>query len=370
MIFLILACLSEKDIDTGISDTEDSATSTDDTESTPCFTASPQMPYLVYSTPYNSDGSQSSSWTIQRADGISHSFTMGRAPIGTISISADGSWGAIPQDDGSLGVFRVQDGAATVLHESLVLATDTQDVYATQIWLDSDAGRLWVVDSNWPNNGGGLFFADIDCESGEIGLAEQVFSSKNAAMIVPFSADSMILLSREVDEQSQHLTIFRSETQEITQTAQAFDDDDSIFSALATDGQHILAGDYSAFSGIPNRISHVKLIGNDLERQSIFEVDDPVAIEIHDGLALISSGFGDALWQYNLETEVLEEIPLSPSIELPSGIIRINQNFYVGETTAIRHLSIENGSFIDQGYLLDTEGVEGIIGAFGIFGEY
>ena len=67
---------------------------------------------------------------------------------------------------------------------------------------------------------------------------------------------------------------------------------------------------------------------------------------------------------------MLEEIPLSPSIELPSGIIRINQNFYVGETTAIRHLSIENGSFIDQGYLLDTEGVEGIIGAFGIFGEY
>jgi hypothetical protein len=366
MLFLILACLSEKDI-TGISDID---TSTEDADSSPCFVSPLQDPYLIYATPYLEDGSQSSTWILQPKNGSSQSFSMGRATTGTISISTDGSWGAIPQGDGSLGIFRIQNGQITILNEGLVLATDTQDIYTTQIWLDSDAGRLWAVDSNWPNNGGGLFFANIDCESGEIGFAEQVFSSKNAAMIAPFTSDSMIFLSREVNEQPQHLTIFDSETQERMQTAQAFDDDDSIFSTLATDGQNILAGDNSAFSGIPNRISHLKLTENILEKQTTFEVEDPISIKIHDGLALISSGFGDALWQYNLETAVLEQVPLSPSIELPSGIVQRDGHFYVGETTGIRHLIIENGYFVDQGYLLDTNGLEGIIGAFGLFGEY
>ena len=373
MLLFLLACTSEKNLDTALSDT---ATETaTETAETSCFSAESEAPYIVYATPYLSDGTPASNWVFLAQDGSSQDFSMGRSSMGEISISSDGSWGVVPQEDGSVGVFRVQNGQVSVLHESLTLSTAHRNIYTTQVWLDSINGRLWIVDSNWPDNGGGLFVADIDCSSGQIAIAEDVFRSKNALEIAPFSsfgntADSLIFLSREVNETAQQVTIFDADTHEMTHSAQAFDDDEAIFSALATDGEHILAGDNSQFSGVPNRVSHLKLMNNTLERQTIIEVEDPIAINIYEGLALIASGFGNSLWQYNLSDSSLTELSLSPSIELPSAIIQHDQHFYVAENTAIRHILFEQGEFTDQGFIVDTSGVEGIIGAIGLFGEH
>ena len=53
------------------------------------------------------------------------------------------------------------------------------NIYAGTLWLDSQKGELWITDPNWPDNGGGLFRATLDCASGTITGAQEVFSSKN-----------------------------------------------------------------------------------------------------------------------------------------------------------------------------------------------
>ena len=371
MLFLLFACTAEKNFDTAQIDTTiDTDTNTDTNTDESCFASTPQEPYLVYATPYRADGSPVSDWIFLPKSGTAQNFSMGRATIGEVSISSDGSWGVVPQQDGSVGVFQVQEGTLVVLQESLILTTANQDIYTSQVWLDSQNGRLWITDSNWPNNGGGLFVADIDCETGQIAIAEDVFRSKNALGAVPFSEDSMIFLSREVNDNAQQITIFNDETYEMIYTAQAFDDDDSIFSSLATDGENILVGDNATFSGIPNRISHLKMSNNALERETIIEVEDPMDMKIYADQALIASGFGDALWQYNLTDYSLTRLSLSPIVELPAAIVQHEADFYTAENTAIRHLRLENGIFVDQGLLVDTTGVEGIIGAIGVFGEH
>lgn len=370
MLFL-LACTIEKNIDTSTGDAlVDTASDMDtniDSESS-CFSSTAQDPYFIYATPYNTEGSPSNSWNFQPQNSPSVVFSMGRSSIGEISISADGSWGIVPQDDGSVGVFRVQDGQLTVLQENLMLSTAEREIYTAQVWLDSRTGTLWITDTNWPDNGGGLFTADIDCSSGSIGAAEEIFPSKNAFGVAPFSEEVLVFVSRESEELTQQVTLFETNTYDFLHTGQAFDDDEAIFSALATDGENILIGDNSAFSGIPNRVSHLRVTNDSLESVSLFELQDPISIQIHDGQALIASGLTDSLWQYDLLHSSFVELSLS-GIELPSTIIQDENNFYIAENTAIRHLRLENGAFMDQGLLLDTSGIEGIIGAIGVFGE-
>ena len=57
----------------------------------------------------------------------------------------------------------------------------------------------------------------------------------------------------------------------------AFDDDESIFSALASDGSNILAADNNEFPAFP-RVSHVVWDGDTLAKAH-FNIEDPIGMD-------------------------------------------------------------------------------------------
>lgn len=365
MLFFMLACQATKssqnidDIALGTDSGQDSIRPDD------CFHNVPPEPFIVYSTPYDENGNQSMLWHLQDSAGLTEDFEMGRATFGQIHLSADGSWGAVAQSDGSIGVFRYLDGAVSIVDVALTLVHEGEEVYASQLWLDSAQGVLWVTDQNWPENGGGLFKAGLDCETGEVISVDKVFSSKNAYSVRPLD-DHWVFLSREVNELPFQLSVFDHEGNILSQ-GHAFNDDEAIFSALSSDGRHILVGDNNAFSGTPNRISHMIWDGETLIHEGSFDVEDPMSIVMIDDWALIASGFGDSLWQYNLSNRSLVSVM---SLPLPSLVVRQGNTLYAVGNTQIQKLSISDDGLTPENEVLSLSGLSGVVGAAGIYGVY
>lgn len=370
MLWLLLACQSSKEIvDTGLEDTGSSVEETDTTEDTvddvgsTCFSNASAEPYVVYSTPYDDDGNQVNWWHLQQTDGTVLDFEMGRATSGEVHLSSDGSWGAVAQTDGTIGIFRYIGGTISVVETGITVDANGEAVYASEIWLDSDNGEMWITDQNWPNNGGGLFRAYLDCDSGAIISAERIFSSKNAYSVRPMG-DDWVYLSREINDEPYQLSIF-DDSGNILAQGRAFDDDESIFSALASDGMSILVGDNNEFSGIPTRISHVTWDGENLVQTNVFDVEDPMSIVMIDDWALIASGYGNQLYQYQISRQSLTPVM---GASLPSLVLRRDDDFYAVANTTIHQLSVSNSGFAPEGEIVSLSGIGGIIGAAGVFG--
>lgn len=359
MLFLLLACGNPS------TETKDSAT-TENTTTQSCFSDSIAEPYIVYSTPYDADGNPANTWHFQQGE-AKQDFTMGRATSGQIQISTDGSWGVVVQQDGSLGIFRQEEGIITVLESAFVPSTDAQDMYASAVEIDSQQGMLYITDSNWPNNGGGLFRSTIDCQTGSITATEKLFSSKNALASQFVDADSMVYITREIDGVYGQVSMFDRESMEKLGTIDAFGDDEAIFSAVANNGADILVGDNNSFSGIPNRVAHMYWNGRSLEKLHEFTVEDPMGIAIYENTAIISSGFGDSLWKYELDSQTLSEIPIT--VALPSTVLLQHNTFYIAENTSIVAIRDISTSMSSE-KIIELDGLEGIIGAIAVFGEY
>ena len=362
MLLFILACQGTKsDLDSGTEDEfrEEQVGAND------CFSNPFSEPFLIYATPYDDDGNQANFWHIQQNSGERVDFVMGRAISGQVQISQDGSWGAVAQEDGTLGIFRFQNGEVSVLESGFTVDVGGESIYASNLWLDSQKGELWITDPNWPDNGGGLFRATLDCVSGDITSVEKVFSSKNGYAVHPFG-DNLIYLAREMNDQPYQLSVL-DDTGSILAQGNAFDDDESIFSALASDGRNILVADNNEFSSIPTRVSHVVWDGEILASIHTVEIEDPVGIAIVDDWAFIASGYGNAVWQYQLSTKNLSSVM---DIPLPSSIMRHGNAVYVAGNVQIYKMesSSDGASLTEE--VLGLSGVGGIIGAFGVFGEF
>ena len=358
MLLLLLACQSTKDdVDSG---------SQEETQSEEaCFSQEPPSPFLVYATPYDEDGNQANRWNLLTQGEDPVGFTMGRAISGQVHISSDGSWGAVAQQDGTLGIFRNEQGTISVLETAWRVEVDGESIYASTLWLDSQKGALWITDPNWPDNGGGLFRAMLDCETGLILETEKVFSSKNGYAVRPIDDDWMYL-GRERDGEPHQLSIFDDDGEIIAQ-GNAFDDDESIFSALDGDGENILVADNNEFSSIPTRVSHMNWDGNALAQVHTLEVEDPIGIAIIDDWAMIASGYGNAVLQYQMSTQSLRSVM---DIPLPSSMIRNDRVVYIAGNTGIYKLEVSSTGAGAHEEVLGLRGVEGIIGAFGVFGVF
>ena len=372
MLLLLLACQSSKEIvDTGLEDTGSSIEETDTTDDTiddigsTCFSNASAEPYVVYSTPYDDDGNQVNWWHLQQTDGTVLDFEMGRATTGEVQLSSDGSWGAVAQTDGSIGIFRYVEGTLSVVETGIKVDANGEEIYASEIWLDSDNGELWITDENWPDNGGGLFRAYLDCDSGVIIGAERIFSSKNAYSVRPMGGD-WVYLSREINDEPYQLSIF-DDAGSIVAQGNAFDDDESIFSALASNGMNILVGDNNEFSAIPTRISHVTWDGQALIQTNVVDVEDPMSIVMRDDWALIASGYGNQIYQYQLSRQTLTPVMAA---SLPSLVLHQNDDFYAVANTTIHKLSFSSSGFAPNGEVVSLTGIGGIIGSAGVFGEF
>ena len=79
---------------------------------------------IIHAVPYNADAGQSSTWRAVFEDGSSVDFEMGRATMGQVNLTSDGTWGAVAQENGSIGVFQVLANTSTSLkHNGYQLMT-------------------------------------------------------------------------------------------------------------------------------------------------------------------------------------------------------------------------------------------------------
>jgi len=342
---------------------------------------------LVLALPYDASGGQADAWaalTLTAAGDVVDAgarFTMGRGLLGQVAFSPDGSLGVAAQDDGSIGVFTVNDD----LTVSVVEARFEPGFYAVAVTIDPSGEAAWVVDGNWVENGGGVYRVPLDCGTGAPGAPSLALPIKlpvglhflrrqlDRAVVVGWEAEGAADASAEV-----HL-LDMAAGPSLLGSAEAFGDDEALLSASAVtaDDRYALAADYSPWSGLPNRVAAVALDGDAPEPVQVIEIYDPVAIlaSPFDDLLLVSSGYGDAIESITYDPDAAEPFGVGRTVAtsaLPADGVVLTRGPLIGltmiaENQGVRGLQFEGGGeAADLGMLYEGDGLEAIPGAIGV----
>ena len=248
-------------------------------------------------------------------------FTMGRPADSTIVFTPDGALGFAVQDDGSIGAFAIDAaGAVTVLQSEY-----NPGFYATSLTMSADGTQLYVVDPNFPNNGGGVYRVGIACD-GSLTDEGRLLESKSAQALLPLPGGDSLLAARGAlgSVGVAHAHRITLDPPALVQSVDVFGDDDAILSwaTLTHDGKFALLGDNSAFSGVPNRVGVVEVTAGGLATtQVLSDIEDPYAIAASpfDDAALVVSGFGDALWVLDYDAAASEPFSVRGEVEYVGG---------------------------------------------------
>jgi DNA-binding beta-propeller fold protein YncE len=343
----------------------------------------------LVSLPYTDDLGDSDAWAVLTLDGTGLSDTGGRIDLGWdrgggLAFTPDGSIGITALDDGTLGVVSVSEaGAPTVLQTGHDPGT-----YVTTLAVDPTGEAVWLVNPNWPESGGGLYRAPIDCETGEVGAADLVVEAKNPAAIVLVggSSERGLLVGREIPGAGEGADVALVDlvSGAVLAGSDAFGDDEAIVSSAGlADSGWLLIADHSEFSGLPNRVAAVPLEGDTLgEPLVVDDLYDPIAIvpnPVGPG-AVVPSGYGDRYL-------VLGEDPGGArpwfiagqvqeagqeGVQLPEHAVAITRGALAGRTLAIevggvRSLQLDANGDATLGDVLGFgEGYSAIPGALGV----
>ena len=353
MIWL-LACSGDP-MDSGAPDT-DSGFEVQGCHATPVERTSHD---LWVSFPYNDDASQSDAWKRFTFDGDlaeTETVEVGRATSGRGAFTPDGEF-----------VFLVDDVGG--VHGP---AGSSSSPYVSFVTIDRSGETAWMVDPNWADNGGGIYRASVDCDTGAMGEPELVWTSKNAAAVVlrPGTISQAAIIARELDSVPGGVHLVDLATAEVLTSIDAFGDDEAIVSDAAWDfeGERLLVSDNSEFSGVATRVAVVDEEGP----LSVVDVPDPVSLvtaPFADSSALAVSGYGDAVYELvrTADSYTLGEEVASPA--LPGSGVVIERGPLVGtvlvvENTGLWQLEfVEGGGVTDRGRLVGWSGLAGIPGA-------
>jgi len=313
---------------------------------------------------------------------------MGRAVDGRIAFTPDGKVGIVAQDDGSLGVFRVNSSTGGV---DVVHAGFTGVFWAAGVTMDPSGERAYVLDTNWRENHGGIYSVRIACDGslrneGLVAAAklpyEMIFLPWAAGKAVVAAAD--ILGSRAGDDV--HLLAWGTMPR-IVDGADAFGDDEAIVAsaAVTADGRYLLAGDNSMFSGIDNRVAVSRILDGaaGIEAvQVLTPVEDPFSIVASpfDNAAIVVSGFGDAIIALDYDAGAGDD-PFSvrgeldyegAAPQLPGDAVMVGSGSLAGRVLVVENLAVRqvqfnaDGSVTDLGATRLGTGYDAIPGAIGI----
>lgn len=248
-------------------------------------------------------------------------FTMGRPSDRNIVFTPDGELGFAVQDDGTIGVFSIDAAGAVTVVDSAFEGS----FYATSLTMSADGTTLYVVDQNFPNNGGGVYRVSIACD-GSLTDEGRLFESKSARAWLPLPGGDGLLAARGAFGSTgvAHAHRIGGDPPALVQSVDVFGDDDAILSwaALTHDGKFALIGDNSGFSGVPNRVGVVGItVGGIAATQVLPDIEDPysIATSPFDDAALVASGFGDALFVLDYDPAAAEPFSLRGELEYVAG---------------------------------------------------
>lgn len=345
--------------------------------------------FVVVSRPYGDAGVSASTWQVLELSvegeltATDTSFTMGRATGGVVAFTPDGEIGIVPQEDGSLGIFRIdQSGAVSVLHEHF-----TGDFYAGSVVMGQQGDVAYVLSTNWRENGGGVFQLSIGCD-GSVKDEGLLVAAKLPLGMLLLEAGGAVIAAQDLGnsalEQDVHLVASDMLAMPTASTT-IFPDRDAIVGSIAitADEQYVLVGDNSGFSGVPNRVGVARVGANSLESvQLLTPLEDPYAMATSpfDDAAIVVSGFGNAIYQvsYNPESGdapfvIAGELAYSGAPpQLPADVVQIQRGELLGlvliaENQGIRRIRFEGGGVIlDLGLSAFGESFAAIVGAVGV----
>jgi len=374
--------------DATIEDTTIEDTSVADTSGPTCFTLpASHARFVVVARPYSEpDGDASDRWEVLPllSDGAlgkaTDSFTMDRAGFGHVSFSADGALGAVATDNGDIDVFALSEaGKATVIGDGLDLG-----VYADSVQVAGD--QLFIVDSNWQNNGGGIYVASFGCD-GTLGAAHLLYATKNAYGLYRRADGKHLVAAKEaVDTTFGALALVspKSASWERLATANPFDADAIISKlALTADGKFALVGDNQFFSETPNRVAAIAVDTNTLTTIDVLSpIEDPFDIVVSpmNDAVLVVTGYANDVRVLDYDATRLHPfidmgVPdyVTQKPQLPADAILVGGAFpnlvFVTENQAIRRFQFEgNGEISDLGRTATaaSESFELIPGALGV----
>ena len=357
MIWL-LACTSG-DPDDGSTDSGDSGFVYEGCHGTP----SDADTHDVYvSFPYADDASQSDAWKRFSFDGAldeGADHVAGRATSGRGAFTPDGAFAFLVDDVGNL-------------HGP---AGETSEPYIVNVTIDRRGEVAWLIDGNWPENGGGVYRADIDCDTGALSTPELVWETKNAEALVlrPGTMAQAALTSRGLEGAAGTVHLVDLDDETVLASIDAFGDDNAIVSDAAWDfeGERLLVSDNSEFSGLPTRVA----VLSDSAVVEVLDVYDPVSLltaPFPDSSALAVSGYGDAVHELvrSGDSYALGDEIASPA--LPGSVVGISRGDHIGtvlvvENTGLWQLEfIEGGGLEDRGRLVGWSDLSGIPGAIAL----
>ena len=328
---------------------------------------------VLVALPYTASGGQADRWavmTLSRAGSLSDTgtrLTMGRATYGNVVFTPDGSLAIAATERGALAVYDVTRGA-------VVDAAWDGGFSASSLTMDPSGEVVWVVDGNWPNNGGGLWRVALDCTTGAPGAAERVLEAKNHAKLVLLGANRAALVGREVPGTRAGADLAWLDwgrTITVDGSADAFGDDDAIVSDAVLAGGTLLVGDNSSFSEVPNRVARVGLDG---EVATTVQIEDPFAMApFPDGSdrALVASGFGDALYVLDASTGRTTTVATSPRVQIPGSMVQVTRGTLTGltlvsEVGGVRLVQLSSSGATDRGVTSLGGGMDALPGAIGV----
>lgn len=346
---------------------------------------------VIVSHPYDAAGDPAPTYELLElspAGALSRSgttFALGRATQGEIVFTPDGEVALVPQEDGTVGVVRFEQGAPVVVHAAFAGA-----FYAARVVMDPGGARAFVVDTNWVDNGGGIYAVAIGCDGTLTEEGRVVEAKLPAALVtVPDGSGRVVVPAAEMlgspVGHDVHLLAWGAVPARLA-GADAFGDDEAIVSAAAVtpDAKYALIGDYSGFSGVPNRVAVVAIGPGDalVPRQVLSPLEDPFALiaSPFGDAALVVSGFGDALFRLTYDPAnaaapfaVAGELDYTGAPpQLPGSAVLVDRGalrgrVLVAENVAVRQLDFQDGgAIVDLGPTSLGAGYEAIAGAIGV----
>jgi hypothetical protein len=346
---------------------------------------------VVVSHPFDSDSNPDNRYRVLELSSegeLSDSgtvFRMGRSTGGEIAFTPDGRIGIAPQEDGTLGVFRFDDqGEPVVVHDRF----DREFLYASRVVMGPRGDRVWILDTEFEDVGGGLYRAWIGCD-GRLSGVDKILPAQLAYHLKTLGDGRAVLaakgVSGEVGSSDAYLLDGWDGTPEVLDQADAFGDDEAIMNstAVTSDGQFMLIGDNGELSDPPNRIA-IAAIGQDSLSpvQVISDFRDPnelIASPFGD-LVLAVSGYRDAIFALNYAPDGGDE-PFSvrgeldyegPRPRLPGEAVMVRRGPLEGlvlvvQTSEVRRLRFEGGGEVtDLGAFDLGDGVGSLTRAIGV----
>jgi hypothetical protein len=354
---------------------------------------------VVVSHPYDSSAGQANVWELLDLStsgtltqpGVT--FSMGRGMSGEVAFTPDGVVGIAVQDDGSLGVFRIeQSGTPTVVHAAFNGA-----FYADSVVMDPDGTGAWVLDGEWRNIGGGIYRVEIGCDGTltETGLVAAAKLPSGLVLLddgrAVVSAYDLLGSTAGTGQNDVHL-LGSMKPPTLAASASAFPTsdggvDEQIVSAatVTSDGKYALFADDSAYRDYGGtRLAAVEIQSAALRPAQVFDFEDPVALVAspfgHPVLGVnggISGSGALMIIDYDAQSatpfSVRGELPhTGTGAQLPGAAVMVRRGtleglVLVAELSGVRQVAFHSDfTVVDLGVFDFGDGYTAMVGAVGV----